>query len=374
MSQRYTKSKPKANQTNAPKRVPPVRPAEFDISKLSFDPFAENERVKAQYISFPRYNNNGQSQAVFVTDWFFMETYGIPNIEEYIKNPSDKEKIRVPLNPNGPTPNLDFIKMLDEIDKLALESVPGCFTDSKCLLDARTKRLSKAKLSFSGLHRKPQGQMVVPDDEDEDQDAEQEPEPDNKKQKPDYFTVKMEKNFEQNTISTPIYITKPDPKDPTKDLPPVREYMKDMYEIEKVITWRCKIRMVVQISKLWIKKQIDTKSKLLECGLTMKVKQIEIKPAEGFAGTGATTFEDYAFGSNKDAENENDDDNKDENNKDDANEVLTDENQEDNNSVEQENDESDPVSDPEAEPEPDQIEEPVPEPVKKPVIKKKTAK
>ena len=302
----------KANQKKATTKVNagkpqakqvPIKPEDFNPKNLKFTPFVEFEKVKNQYLSFPKYDNKkGGNEAVFITDWFHMETYGIPSNPDYIKAESDKEKIKIPLNPDGQTPNLAFIKMLDALDECAKKSVSACFSDAKCELNPKLKKaLAAAPLDYSALHKQPQGSLtdlVNDDSEGSEADA------DNTaaKKKPDYFTVKFDKDFESGNITTAIYVTEVDPNDTTKDLPPKRKTLTSIYEIEKLITWRCKIRMVIKLAKMWTKKILEKKGELA-CGLTFKVKQIEIKPSsETKEASDKENFMDYAFGTNDDAE------------------------------------------------------------------------
>jgi len=278
-------------------KAKPITATEFNIKHASFDEFIDNKHVKKQFVSFPKYN---KGEFVFVTDWFYMETYGIPNNPEYIKEDFQKQKIRVPLNPNGQTPNLAFIKMLKEIDTLALENL---VTQAPAKLKAAFKKATK---DFSGLFKSPEEELQV-DIEDDPEAQETDPkkkteEPETKPKKLDYFNVKFDTDFETGNITTVIYVTRPNPDDPTKDLPPVRENLTNINDIEKLITWRSKIRMVVKLAKLWSNKAPE--KGILKCGLTLKVKQIEIKPSEKGNMADKDAFRDYAFGNNANCEEE----------------------------------------------------------------------
>ena len=289
------------------KTLKPIRPSTFDIKNLSFEPFIENERASSQYISFPRYNNGGfKSNLVFITDWLHLEQYGIPH-GEFVKKDEDKEKIRVPLNLNGETPNEDLIRMFKQIDELVFDSIPN-IVPSK-MKKFFQKKDKKDVLIYNGIYREPQATHVdLDDDDDEDSDdakkkkksKKQEPKKEPKEKLP-YFTVKFEKDYNTGNITTVLYVTKPDPNDATVDGKPDRENLKTIGEIEKIITWNCKIRMVVQMTKLWINKLMDKDAGKYKCGATLKVKQIEVKPTEKMVSI-KDAFSAYAFGENDDAE------------------------------------------------------------------------
>ena len=150
-----TTTNTKNTQEQSKRPVPKVFLSEnFNIKGFSLTEFEKNERVKSQYLAYPRYNDG---QVRFQTGEFTITQYGLPPIGEYAKSDDDYQRkmLKVVLDPTQPA-CVELNTMFSQIDKYAVNNQKKFFTGP----------LSKLKYVYKTIVREPQEQLI--DDEEED--------------------------------------------------------------------------------------------------------------------------------------------------------------------------------------------------------------
>ena len=121
-------SKNQSKKSNKRKSVPPVQCANFKGANLSYTEMEiENERNKAQMISYPRYTHpSGENSLIFQTDWIELTQYGLPrkgeNPGDFYMNDTDRTFLKMPLDPNQQS-CVDLESMLQAIDDYNLKNI-----------------------------------------------------------------------------------------------------------------------------------------------------------------------------------------------------------------------------------------------------------
>lgn len=229
-----------------------------DFNRLTFTELKEGKYSKGQKNSYPKYNHPilGPNSPMFIQfPWLTVFTYGIPKIGEYIKTDDKRLFIKCPLDLQSSECNdfyNMFIKNLDEfmVSDNMKESLFG-------------KKNSKYEY---------QQTFKVPKQKDDDDD-----DGDNKYKKkikypnPPYLKLNFDVTYPENNIKTVVYKSQGNSK---------REKLNGINtinDLEKIICWKCKIKPIVKLSKVWAQ-TVGTGKYGPEYGITFTIIKIEVEP------------------------------------------------------------------------------------------------
>lgn len=280
--------------TNPKKGSAPVHCGKFESSRYSYtDLEVENERNKAQMISYPRYShpNGGDGGFVFQTDWINFTQYGLPKKGtkpgDYYMEDKDRCFLKVPLDKSQES-CVQLENMLMEIDKYNVKNVETIFKNF-----AASKNVTPAKAAKLFTY---QPAVRTPQDDDELAEVEGKSSNHNGSNKPKterfkYCKMQFNTNWETKTITTQVYlregegenvkITEVSPRSPT--------------ELEELgLGWGSSVRMIVMVNKLWAAKSTNQQTKTRSYGVSMKIMQMEIIPRVK-QGSIREQFTKYAF-------------------------------------------------------------------------------
>lgn len=265
----------------------PILPSEFDIKKFSLKPFQQSKR-KDLLVTYPNYKQKGGSNLTFQTEWFELSQYGIPS-EKFVKSDEDRACIKTPIDPENEG-SKHLINMFTQIDNFTKEKFISLLKSEDIDPNLMKNFKQPEKMLYCGLFRKPGAY----NSEENNDDAEEQP------NKLDFFKVKFDIEYDdsikkKNTspkIKTSIFERKRDSNDPEK-FSVERHNLKDINKIAELVTYKSKVRMVVNINKLWLMKNPDV-TKKYKYGYTMIVKQIEVEPQEHLT-IANDSYDTYAF-------------------------------------------------------------------------------
>lgn len=338
---------------------PPVLCKNFDVNNFSFTEIGENERSKAQLISYPRYND---SQFVFQTPEFQITQYGLPDLGEFCKTDNDRNYIKAPLDPDQQGCR-EIEEMLSKIDKYVQKNqntILGRYVSSK------------SKYSFTTCVKEPQEPEELEDASDNKKE---------RKPKHKYWRAKFDLSYPEQKILTKVYVRRTNENGQvTREQVPVT----NATEMSEYLKWGSRIRMIVMMNKLWAEKtKKDPRSEFKNYGLTFKIMQLEIEPREK-AGSMKDAFGQFAFVDDDSSNNNTSNDNEETNDNNDLDENIDNEQEEENNEGEQEDEqqeieqaeeeqtEEEQQEDEQADDEQEELEETEEEPPKKPTKKVST--
>jgi len=224
----------------------------FSPEKVHFTDLEENKRSKGQKIAYVRY---GESTPFLQTPKIQLSTYGIPRPGEYYKEDSQRAFIKVPLDVSFSDDVKLFHEKLVQLDKL-LDS------------DAMREKIFGSKKAAKGwkyqpIVREAMVQTLANSDSDsEDESGESKPE----QFRPPYFKAKLKTKYETGEVETKVF-KKVDGKR-------IKEKLRTLPELEKLVTYRSTIRLVLMPNKLWALKNYDGK----RYGLALKIMHLEVEP------------------------------------------------------------------------------------------------
>lgn len=269
---------------NSKRNTPqPLHCDKFEKSRLSYTELdTENERIKSQFISYPRYTDEkyGENSFVFQTDWMKITQYGLPSLGEYYKTDSERNFLKVPLDPNQDGCN-SLENMLTQVDEYTEEN-------KKNILGKFAKLYT-----YQPIVREPASldDLITDDDEDEDKKK-----PKDNKVRFKYCKMKLDTTYPDGEIKTNLYVRDSETDKPTYT--PVS----NATQLSEYVNWGSEVRMIVMVNKLWAAKNKD-KSGTRSYGTAMKILQLEVKPRQS-TGSIRNQFSRYAF----DDDNEDDSD------------------------------------------------------------------
>jgi hypothetical protein len=226
--------------------------SDVDVSRLSFTDFEENARSKGQKIAYVRYNDqkHGESTLIMQTPWISLDTYGIPRAGEYYKDENSRSFIKVPLDQDDESVKLLHDKMVELDDILANE-------DKKAEIFGSAK--AGKSYQYQPIIRVPVTEDMVDDSDDEKP----------KYARPPYMKTKFHLDYESGNMKTKLYKKNKDGQ--REEVGAVT-----LNDIEKYVTYRSKVRLILMPNKLWGLKTYNGK----KYGLSWKVMQIEVQPVE----------------------------------------------------------------------------------------------
>jgi hypothetical protein len=192
--------------------------------------------------------------------------YGIPTIGEFCKDDSNREYIKIPLDPNNKE-SMIFKQQLEAIDKWAEE-------------DNKANIVGKNAKSYQYI------KIVRKAFVNENDDDEEEKKPKGKypvQEKMDYIKVKFDMVWETKDIKTKIFRKLSDEEAKEKGSKRELVEVNTVTDIANVIRFGSKVRMVVMLNKLWASNSKDS-SGMYKYGITMKALQIEVEPPANRVG------------------------------------------------------------------------------------------
>jgi len=240
---------------------------DVDVNRMTFTDLEENSRTKGQKIAYVRYNDSqkGESTLIMQTPWITLDTYGIPRTGEYYKDENSRSFIKVPLDCNDDSIKVLYDKMT-ELDKLLIDD------------DKKTALFGSAKMAkqydYQPIIRTP----VVEDTlDDSDESGDEKP----KYARPPYMKTKFHIDWESGDMKTKLY----------KRVDSQREEInvRSLVDVEKLVTFKSKVRLILMPNKLWALKTYNGK----KYGLSWKVMQIEVEPVQ--MSSMKNVFESDAF-------------------------------------------------------------------------------
>jgi len=231
--------------------------SDIDPKKLSFTDFEENARAKGQKIAYVRYTDDkrGESTLIMQTPWITLDTYGIPRAGEYYKDENSRSFMKVPLDLHD-----ECIKVLH--DKMSeLDTILSEDETKKTIFGS--SKVAK-QYQYQPVIRHPP-QETIDDSDDESDDDSKKP----KFARPPYMKAKFHLDYETGNMKTKLYkrVTEGDVK--REEVP-----IKTLVDVEKLVTWKSRVRLILMPNKLWALKTYNGK----KYGISWKVMQIEVEP------------------------------------------------------------------------------------------------
>jgi len=243
---------------NEKKKKITINYTDVNVDKLSFTDLEDNDRSKGQKIAYPRYDHpkyGNNTPLCIQFPWIYLEQYGIPKINEWCKEDSDRLYIKIPLDLSDPIIN-EFCNLIKMIDSQ--------YSDSKYAEKILGPKYNKYKY---------QPILRYPGEEDDS---------DNKKKKKNYgpklpnMKLKLDYTYPDLLIETKVFASYLD--DNNERIRTKINDIKSVDDIAKHIKWKTKIRPIGQIIKLWAQNPSKNDPTY---GLTFKLIQIEYEPSEG---------------------------------------------------------------------------------------------
>jgi len=232
--------------------------SDVDVSRLSFTDFEENARSKGQKIAYVRYDDpkQGESTLIMQTPWITLDTYGIPREGEYYKDEGSRSFIKVPLSLDDPNVKVLHDKMV-ELDGILADE------DKKAEIFGSAK--AGKSYQYQPIIRVPVTEEIVDDSDDSGGEDAEKP----KYARPPYMKTKFHLDFESGNMKTKLFKKNPDGK---------REevMVQSLKDVEKHVTFRSKVRLILMPNKLWGLKTYNGK----KYGLSFKVMQMEFEPMQ----------------------------------------------------------------------------------------------
>lgn len=239
--------------------MPRVNYKEFDIKKLNFTEIKTDKKFTLkQYLSFPKYAGNGfdekdeplkNEQLYIQSPWFELNSYGLQKKNDYF--PTNESR--------------NFLKVGYDSEQQNLMSFKSCLEQIDTHVLANEKSIL---FPFSSNNNKFIYNRMVKNS--------------NNEKYPDYTKFKFDVDWNTKEIRTKVFVDKQN------------QYVKNINDMEKIVTYRSQVRLLFKVSKLWLSKSVDSITKTRKYGLTLKIMQMEVMPNEQ-RKTILQEFEDYAF-------------------------------------------------------------------------------
>jgi len=232
--------------------------SDIDPKKLSFTDLEENSRSKGQKIAYVRYSDpiKGESTLIMQTPWISLDTYGIPRAGEYYKDESSRSFMKVPLDTQDECIKVLHDKM-KELDTILAESETkkGIFGSSK----------TAKQYQYQPIVRVPPVEELV-DSEDESGDEQK-----TTYARPPYMKAKFHLDYESGNMKTKLYKRLPDGKIKREEVA-----IKTLADVEKLVTYKSRVRLILMPNKLWALKTYNGK----KYGVSWKIMQLEVEPVQ----------------------------------------------------------------------------------------------
>lgn len=231
------------------KKNAPIRYDKFDVSNVVVTEPEDNEMVKAQRLSYPRYKIDGQlSQLVIKTPVINIFSGGIPSLGEYFKDDKSRAKnFKIPFDPND-RESAKFLEVIKSIDDML---------DSD---DFRSSVMGGAKnLEYQPIVRVP---MVDEDD-------------DSKPARPMCMKVNISLDYNTDNVLTKVFV-----KNSDGSRSPVE--VKTLDDMTKYVRYKSNVCLIMMANKFYVMKNADPKTKKKTYGMTFKLLQVLVdSPSSG---------------------------------------------------------------------------------------------
>lgn len=231
-----------------------------DDLKLStpVDSIKSPNATKYQLMSWPRYmKDDKEFNPQIQGPWMTLDNYGLPPKTDKTGKPivgqsgqplTDRErgKLRIPFNVND-AEQKKFYDLIKKIDKKCETEKEVIFGDKK-----------KANVyKYTPLVRMPSENPDAPEDAPV---------------KPEYFTVKFDMEYESGNIKTKVYQNIDGDRKEVETI--------SMDDVQKYIRYKCELRPVFAISKLYASKTSKGTDGKRDYGLGLTLKHVEVKPSQ----------------------------------------------------------------------------------------------
>jgi hypothetical protein len=232
--------------------------SDVDPKKLSFTDLEENARSKGQKIAYVRYHDaiKGDSTLIMQTPWITLDTYGIPRAGEYYKDEASRSFMKVPLDTQDSCIKVLHDKM-KELDTILAESE----TKKDIFGSAKTAK----QYQYQPIVRVPPVEELV-DSDDESGD-----EKNTTYARPPYMKAKFHLDYESGNMKTKLYKRLTDGTIKREEVA-----VKTLADIEKLVTYRSRVRLILMPNKLWALKTYNGK----KYGVSWKIMQLEVEPVQ----------------------------------------------------------------------------------------------
>ena len=230
----------------------------FNIDSLSFTELEDIKGGKGQKNAYPRYTVDGvEKPPFFQLVWFFLESGGVTQFNDFITEEKQRTTVRIPLNLENPL-------------------VKKCY-EKLVAIDTKYSSNEFKESIFGPKWKKYIYQPIVrfPPEEDESNDKNKKP-----KSKHPYIKIKIDMKYEDNTVKTIVYnsITNSDNKR-------TRTKVNDIQSIDdfsKYVCYKSTIRPIIKPFKLWVMASNLNDPKY---GISLKMIKVEVEPSAKISST-----------------------------------------------------------------------------------------
>jgi len=228
----------------------------FNLDCLSFGELEESKGLGAQKNAYPKYIVNGSEvPPFFQLVWFYLESGGVPNYNEFIKEEKQRMNIRIPLILENPLVKKCYDKLVAIDEKFGSDE----YRES---LGSKFK-----KYIYQPIVRYP--------DEDDENDKKKNKNP---KSKHPYIKIKIDVDYNDNDIKTIVLQSVLNNEAcGSNENRRIRTRINDIKTIDdfaKHVSYRSTIRPIIKPFKMWF---MASNSKY---GISLKMIKVEVEPSQ----------------------------------------------------------------------------------------------
>ena len=291
--------------------IPPIFYKKIDASRLSFTDWdTENDRSKAMYIAYPRYDHPkyGNCKFIMQTPDIVLSQYGIPPIGEFTPNDSKREYMKVPFDPSKST-DMALREIMKDIDTHISKK------KSKKLFE----ELGNPAVQYQSIVRKPQkkNDLVIGKNKDKKEEE---------KEKFEFMKCLFDMDYETRDpdtnvkdLSTKVFVADKAKceldvnkfssySEWRKQLQFTKAPVKSITELTNIARWGSTVKLIIMANKIWLMKAAGDNDKR-KYGLGFKIMQMQVIPRDSPQSV-RSHFKDSAFreeGEDSDSEQDNKD-------------------------------------------------------------------
>jgi hypothetical protein len=221
----------------------PIRFDKFDVKNVVITEPEDNDMVKTQKLSYPRYKNGDNlGQLLIKTPVMNIFSGGIPSIGEYFKDDKARAKgFKIPFDVNN-SESKQFLDSMKELQEWMASP------------DFQTNVLGTTKnIECQTIISEP---MIDEDDE-------------SKNNRPCTMKVRIALDYNTDKVLTQLFVKNEEGKR-------VATEVDTLDDLCKFVRYKSNVRLIIQANKFYIMKNPDPKTKKKLYGLTFKVMQIEV--------------------------------------------------------------------------------------------------
>lgn len=238
----------------------PIRFDKFDVDNVVITEPEENEMVKAQKLSYPRYKNGDVlGQLLIKTPVINIFSGGIPSLGEYFKDDKSRAKnFKIPFDPSNKE-SQQLMSVMEALDNLMNSD------------KFRSDVMNNAKnLEYQPIIRVP----VVDEDDD------------SKPARPTCMKLNIALDYNTDKVQTQLFVKNEEGKrEPTK--------VETLDELCKYVHYKSNVRLIILANKFYVMKNPDPKTKKKTYGMTWKVMQVEVDAPSNTAGGFDNTVDNF---------------------------------------------------------------------------------